>query len=110
MTLNFNAEGDDGENANGEYAVIKNSGTQPLSIAGWRFRDSSLRWTTFPSGAKIPAKGSVRVHVGKGTNTASTFFWGLNSPAFENSGDGGYLFDPQGDLRAWLIYPCRYAC
>ena len=22
-------------------------------------------------------------------------------------GDGAYLFDPQGDIRAWMIYPCR---
>ena len=26
------------------------------------------------------------------------------------AGDGGYLFDPQGDLRAWMTYPCRYRC
>jgi hypothetical protein len=25
-------------------------------------------------------------------------------------GDGGFLFDPDGDLRAWDMYPCRYAC
>jgi hypothetical protein len=25
-------------------------------------------------------------------------------------GDGAYLFDPQGDLRASQIYPCREAC
>jgi Lamin Tail Domain len=22
----------------------------------------------------------------------------------------GHLFDPQGDLRAWMIYPCKIAC
>jgi hypothetical protein len=25
-------------------------------------------------------------------------------------GDGAYLFDPEGDLRAWMMYPCRYNC
>ena len=25
-------------------------------------------------------------------------------------GDGAYLFDPQGDLRASMTYPCRIAC
>jgi hypothetical protein len=30
---------------------------------------------------------------------------GLDRPAFENSGDGGYLFDRRGDLRAYDIYP-----
>lgn len=110
MLLNPDAEGNDGENVNGEYAIVRNHGSTPLSIAGWRFRDSSLRWTTFPSGARIPAQGSIRVRMGKGANTASTFFWGLSSPPFENSGDGGYLFDTHRDLRAWVIYPCRFGC
>ncbi|CAA9486289.1 MAG: hypothetical protein AVDCRST_MAG17-499, partial [uncultured Solirubrobacterales bacterium] len=35
---------------------------------------------------------------------------GLDSPAFENGGDGGYLFDTNRDLRAWVIYPCRFGC
>jgi hypothetical protein len=25
-------------------------------------------------------------------------------------GDGAYLFDPQGDVRASMIYPCRVNC
>ena len=25
-------------------------------------------------------------------------------------GDGAYLFDPQGDLRAWMFYPCKINC
>ncbi|MGH2800552.1 MAG: lamin tail domain-containing protein, partial [Thermoleophilaceae bacterium] len=25
-------------------------------------------------------------------------------------GDGGYLFDRDGDLRSWTVYPCRYRC
>lgn len=110
MTLKPNADGYDDQNVNGEYAIIRNHGSSPLPIAGWRFRDSALRWLTFPSGASIPAGGSIRVHVGKGTNTPSTFFWGLDSPAFENGGDGGYLFDTHRDLRAWVIYPCRFGC
>jgi hypothetical protein len=55
--------------------------------------------------------------VGRGINTATTLYWGLKRPAFENVrsdrgiGDGAYLFDPQGDLRAWMIYPCYlYDC
>jgi hypothetical protein len=28
----------------------------------------------------------------------------------EEAGDGAYLFDPQGDLRAAMTYPCLVAC
>lgn len=110
MSLQPNAEGDDGENVNGEYAKIYNTGTQSMSLAGWRFRDSSLRWYTFPSGTSVAPGRFVTVRVGRGTRTSSVFYWGLDGPAFENGGDGGYLFDPQGDLRAWVVYPCRFAC
>jgi hypothetical protein len=37
----------------------------------------------------------------------------LRTPPFQNPdnhprravGDGGYLFDPRGNLRAWVMYP-----
>jgi hypothetical protein len=44
------------------------------------------------------------------------FYWGLTGTVFENSanggdvGDGAYLFDPQGDLRSYQVYPCLVAC
>ena len=57
------------------------------------------------------------MRVGKGSNNALNFFWGQSEPVFENVkrgrrgvGDGAYLFDPQGDLRAWRMYPCRPGC
>ena len=59
---------------------------------------------------------TVTVHVGPGSNTADDFYWGQPATVFENSanggevGDGAYLFDPDGDLRAWMVYPCLVAC
>jgi hypothetical protein len=57
------------------------------------------------------------VHPGRGPNDADTFHWGLGETVFENAsrdrkqmGDGGYLFDPRGNLRAAAQYPCRVAC
>ena len=49
--------------------------------------------------------------MGYGADTAGELHWGLDAPPFENpsyderaTGDGGYLFDPRGNLRAWEIY------
>jgi micrococcal nuclease len=88
-----------------------------VQIGGWWVRDSALRRYTFPAGTAVPAKGAVYVHVGRGKATATHKYWGLPAPAFDNPttdalaiGDGGYLFDPRGDLRAWMIYPCVLAC
>jgi hypothetical protein len=59
----------------------------------------------------------VTVYAGIGENSGTDFYWGLGAPVFENAskanpdiGDGAYLFDPQGDVRAWMIYPCKVGC
>ena len=111
VRVNYDAEHNDRLNVNGEWAEIANAGGAPVSLAGWWFRDSALRRYTFPAGAVVPAGGSVRLEMGRGADAAGTFHWGLASPPFENpsgderaTGDGGYLFDPRGNLRAWFIY------
>ena len=117
LAVNWNAPGDDSLNPNGEYFYLTNPGTKPVSLDGWWVRDSHLRRYTFPAGTVLPAGGDLYVHPGKGVNTGNHYYWNLDGPVFENvsgdptyNGDGGYLFDPQGDLRAWQQYPCRTTC
>jgi endonuclease YncB( thermonuclease family) len=114
LRLRWDARGNDKTDVNGEWARIVNPSSQPLPLAGWSFRDSSARSFVFPSGAVVPPGGSVIVHVGRGTGDGHNFYWGLAGPAFENAsggaramGDGAYLFDPRGNLRAFYIYPRR---
>ena len=107
-SLEPNAPGNDREKVNREYADIRNNGdARPLSLAGWRFRDSALRWYTFRSRASVPVGRSIRVRMGVGRSTSSVFFCGQDSPPFKNDGHDAYLFDQQGDLRAWGIFPRR---
>jgi endonuclease YncB( thermonuclease family) len=123
LTVNWDADGNDRRNLNGEWADIHNAGARPLSLRGWWFRDSWLTYDrrlpgyAFPRDASIPAGGTVRVHMGCGRNTATDLHWCQKRDVFENvttdrrrMGDGGYLFDPQGDLRATMTYPCVFAC
>lgn len=104
LAVNFDAEGSDGRNVNGEYVRVRNASGSALALGGWWIRDSALRRFTFPSGTTLEAGGVVTMRVGPGRDSGSTFHWGQPRPVFENSGDGAYLFDPQGDLRAWQIY------
>ena len=87
-------------------------------------RDSYLRFGRgrvpgypLPASTVVPAGETLRVRVGCGAASALEQHWCLQESVFENAGalapgmgDGAYLFDPQGDLRAWQIYPCRVAC
>jgi len=117
LEVNYDAEGLDTENVNGEWLRVRNGSPAPLPIGGWWVRDSGLRRYTFPASTVVPALGSVYVHVGKGQPTATRKYWGQSVPVFANPtfdaqaiGDGGYLFDPRGDLRAWMLYPCVVGC
>ncbi len=120
--INWDARGNDGRNVNGEWVDIFNDGQSPVSLAGWWIRDAAYRGTKahgyeFPYGAVVQPGGKIRLHVGGGNNDADTLYWGLNEPIFANvtnnakmMGDGAWMFDPDGDLRAYQMYPCRYAC
>ncbi|MDX6286436.1 MAG: competence protein ComEC [Frankiales bacterium] len=138
LNVQWDADGADGASGpagvNGEWVRIHNRGTSAVPIGGWWLRDSMLRTITtsngvqipgfqFPSYASVPAGGAIALFVGPGTNSASTptrFYWNQTASVFEqnsktdtvdyNLGDGAYLFDPQGDLRTWMIYPCLLNC
>ena len=108
---NWDAEGADGRNVNGEWITIKNLDPEnTVPLGGWRVRDSDLRSYTFPPSAFVRFGGTVTVYMGEGRASDTSFFWGLSRPPFENAGDGAYLFDPQGDIRAMMLYPCRVNC
>jgi endonuclease YncB( thermonuclease family) len=129
LWVTWDANGNDGTNLNGEWVRIKNRGSSSISLAGWSVRDSAYRGMTasdttstlgrgyvFPSGASIPAGGAITVFIGSGTSTSTRFYWNQTASVFENVtastnlGDGAYLFDPDGDLRASMMYPCRTGC
>jgi len=114
LRLNWDADGSDFENPADEWMRIVNDGGSAVPLGGWWVRDSALRRYRIPAGTVVAPGGAVTVHVGRGQDGGGHFFWGLAEPAFENAsydqrgiGDGAYLFDPQGDLRAWEMYPSR---
>ncbi len=116
LLVNWDAEGVDSENPNGEWVQIHNNGSEDVSLGGWTVRDSVQR-LELPAGTVAPAGGSLTIRVGRGASTATTVFWGQNHSVFDNGsyderflGDGAYLFDPDGDLRYWMTYPCAGSC
>ena len=116
VTVYPNAPGNDSVNVNGEWLRIANLGSRPINIGGWWVRDSSTKRYVFAELTTLPAGGRITVHVGRGRDDFDTLYWGLREPIFDNPtsdaralGDGAYLFDPQGDLRAWDMYPCRFS-
>jgi len=96
---------------NGEWATIYNDGATSLSLNGWQFRDSAAAGIfPLPANATIQAGGTYRVYPGPGTTTSSKLYLNLGRQLFEASGDGGYLLDPDDDIRAYYVYPCSGDC
>jgi endonuclease YncB( thermonuclease family) len=125
LWANWDGDGNDSYlfGPNSEWIRIKNlDAVNPLPLGGWWLRDADLpkqlnrRQYVFRSDAVIPPGGTMTVYLGPGTNTELDKYWGLNVPLLDNvnrdkeAGDGAYLFDPDGDLRAYMMYPCRVNC
>jgi len=117
VVVNYDAAGSDEKNLNGEWVRVENHSDAALPVAGWWVRDSALRRYTFPPGTVVPARDALYVHAGSGTATATHKYWGQTAPVFDNPtadeqarGDGAYLFDQRGDMRAWMQYPCVLSC
>jgi len=97
---------------NTEWAKVINPSASAVSLHRWWVRDSSLLRYRFPASAVIPPGGRISLHIGRGTDKPGRkYFWGLKSPPFNNpsydrkaNGDGAYLFDPRGNMRAWAMW------
>jgi endonuclease YncB( thermonuclease family) len=103
---------------NGEWVRITSTSAQPVPLAGWYLGNAGPKAERFrfPAGTTIAPGASITVFNGSGSSTGSVFFRGLTHNLFENSfngggaGDGAYLLDTDGDVRAHTIYPCLLNC
>lgn len=114
--VNWDADGNDADNVNGEYVRILNEGGKSVDVSGWWLRSPTNARYTFPPGTSIPAGRHLTLHSGSGSNTATDHYWGGTHGRFYNvkpdgvHSFGAYLFDPDGDLRFWSMYPCTWGC
>ena len=101
---------DTGSNAslNAEFVVIKNKGTRAKILTGWKLIDKRTppeadRIYRFPTFKLRPGK-SVKIHTGKGTNTATDLYWGKTTYVWGDDQDTAFLKNRAGRL----IDKCSY--
>ncbi|WP_245791137.1 lamin tail domain-containing protein [Actinacidiphila rubida] len=75
---------------NYEWVQVTNSTTKAVSLTGWTLTDSSRHVYTFGS-FSLGAGKSVRVHTGKGTNTAANRYQGRAAYVWNNDRDTATL-------------------
>lgn len=86
-----------------ESVTIRNAGSEPLNLSGWRLRDSDKSVFVFPNLTLNPG-GAVRIHTRSGTNNVIDLYWSESSAVWD-SGEEAQLLDPGGNLHARYKVP-----
>ena len=84
------AKGIDANNLNGEYVAITNTTGATVSLAPVTLVVGG-RTYVFVSTSKLKAYATVKIHMGKGTTTATDRYWRLTSPVLANGGGKAQL-------------------
>lgn len=86
-----------------EHVTIEHTGSQDLSLAGWRLRDQNGNEFRFPALVLHPG-AYVEVFSGQGANSATSLFWG-RMVAVWASGELATLLDASGQTQATYLVP-----
>ncbi len=96
ISVKADAPGNDHENLNGEYVILKNSASEAAEIGGWRLCDFANHCFRFPPGATIEGGGRILIHTGTGQPDGERFYMGRNRAIWNNGGDTATLYDSEG--------------
>jgi micrococcal nuclease len=101
--FNYDAEGNDNDNLNGEYIIFKNEGNSSLNLLNWMLLDESNNDYVFKN--FILGNGSsFTFYTGQGTDSETKVYWGSEKSVWNNDGDSLFLRDAQGLLIAYYKY------
>ena len=101
--INADAAGDDRENLNDEFVVLRNAGGEPIDLSG--VSDEAGATYAILDGV-TPAPGErPTIHTGSGTDTDNDLYWGRGSPVWNNDGDAVIVRTNNGTRVATETYP-----
>ena len=103
--INADAAGRDDENRNGEWITITSSSSTDIDLTGWTIKDeSSVHRYTFGDGVRLAPGASLVLFTGCGVDQPPDFYWCDDTPVWDNSGDTGFLLDPNGTIVSQYGY------
>ncbi|WP_421107074.1 lamin tail domain-containing protein [Streptomyces sp. NEAU-S77] len=88
---------------NAEYVQIKNSTSRAVQLKGYTLRDKTGYTYTFPS-YRVSAGKTVKVHTGRGSQSAGHVYWGRGAYVWNNDKDTATLRTPSGAFRDSCSY------
>lgn len=98
------APGNDHENLNGEYVIIRNQSPADLDVGNWTLCDAARHCFRFPTLAAIPSGQAIVVFTGSGISDGVSFYMNRGAAVWNNDGDTASLTDEDGRLVAVQAY------
>jgi hypothetical protein len=95
----FIAPSPEKENLNEEWVELTNLGGVDEDLTGWTLEDAQNHTYTFKS-FTLNAGSKVKLHTGKGDDSAKDLYWNKNTPVWNNSGDVATLKDASENIIA----------
>jgi Lamin Tail Domain len=83
---------------NGEWVTIKNTGNSGRSLGDWRIRDRAGHVYRFASGFRLGGGETVKLHTGRGSNSAHHRYWDAEAYVWNNDSDRAVLKKANGDV------------
>ncbi len=80
-----------------EYVTLVNRGAQGVALEGWALEDEDGHTYTFPA-LFLWRSGTVLVHTGAGTDSATDLYWGLADGVWDRVGEKATLRDAAGNV------------
>lgn len=97
ISIEYDAEGDDRKNLNGEFVLIKNDSDGDIDISGWTVKDSGRNEYVFRKGYLVEDE-FIYLFTGEGTDSLNMYYWNSPTPVWNNDHDTMYLRDEEGLL------------
>ena len=94
--FHYNAKGNDNENLNDEYVILRNFCNYTLELTGWKITDNINSEYIFPK-FFLPGKSKVTIHSGKGENNDTDLYWNREIAVWNNNGDTLRMYDGEGN-------------
>lgn len=80
-----------------EYLVFKNTGDEPLTLAGWTVESEGGQSYRFPDGFTLGVGERVTLHSGHGTDSDTDLYWGADESIWAATGDTVAVETPAGE-------------
>ncbi|MEX1207436.1 MAG: lamin tail domain-containing protein [Acidimicrobiia bacterium] len=104
IAVNYDAEGIDKANINGEWVQITNTSSSTVDLFDYVVERDTYVYH-FDQSMPVAPGTSVRLHVGFGSDNGSTAYWGKKRPVFNNFSGTVHLRTLDGRIVAEYSWP-----